>query len=177
MTLPWQNVEGFAGIAGVGALALLGIFLILDGRVPELFPTIEFYAKTATWSIVAAIPVLAITFVLGHLLIGSAQLMQGIVLNSLSIDLLSDLIFISKQNDIITQRYLQMMNDQELLSGSAVAFLLLSLGAFSETQNLRQIRSAVYLAASGALVVACTTFAMAVWKSYQAHLLVQSLVP
>ncbi len=68
MSLPWQNVEGFAGVAGVGALALLGIFLILDGQVPELFPTIEFYAKTATWSIVAAIPVLSITFVLGHLL-------------------------------------------------------------------------------------------------------------
>ncbi len=76
---------------------------------------------------------------------------------------------------MITQRYLQIMSDQELLGGSSVAFLLLALGAFSEAQNLRQIRSAVYLAATGALVVAITTFALAVWKSYQIHQLVKCL--
>jgi hypothetical protein len=44
-------------VFGVGALCILGVFLLLDGRAAHLFPTFEQYAKTSTWTVVAAIPV------------------------------------------------------------------------------------------------------------------------
>src|ERR1039458_3000987 len=60
-----DSLSTFAGPAGVGALCLLGVFLFLDGRAPSLFPTFEQYAKTSSWSVVAAVPVLAVSYVLG----------------------------------------------------------------------------------------------------------------
>src|SRR5690242_15419631 len=64
-----DSLGTFAGAAGVGALCILGVFLLLDCRAPTLFPTVEEYAKTATWSAVAAVPVLAIAYVIGLVLI------------------------------------------------------------------------------------------------------------
>lgn len=54
--MPSETIAGVAGPTGVGALFVLGVFLFLDGRAPDLFPTVETYAKTATWGIVAAAP-------------------------------------------------------------------------------------------------------------------------
>lgn len=75
--MPIESAGAFAGAAGVGALCFLGIFLLLDGLSPGVFPTVEFYARTATWGIVAAVPVLAITYVVGLLaLTGMGSLLE-----------------------------------------------------------------------------------------------------
>ena len=62
MSVPWESLTGFAGPAGIGAICILAAFLFLDGQNPNLFPSVEFYAKTSTWSIVAAIPLLASSY-------------------------------------------------------------------------------------------------------------------
>src|SRR6185436_16121358 len=68
-----EALGSFAGATGVGALCLLAMFLFIDGRARNLFPTVEVYAKTATWGIVAAVPVLAISYIAGLLVISGAE--------------------------------------------------------------------------------------------------------
>jgi hypothetical protein len=72
--MPSDSITAVAGPAGVGVLGILGVFLFFNGRGPDLFPTVETYAKTATWGIVAAVPVLVIAYVLGLFLISGAAL-------------------------------------------------------------------------------------------------------
>src|SRR4051812_27108001 len=86
-----ESLSNFAGPTGVGALCLLAVFLFLDGRAPDLFPTVETYAKTATWGIVAAVPVLVIAYVVGLFLAAGAEMVAQHTIGPAFIDEANDL--------------------------------------------------------------------------------------
>ena len=155
---------------------MLGIFLILDGRAPNLFPTVEFYAKTSTWGIVAAIPVLAVAYVLGLLLIGCSSLLFKAIPFVNSAGEITDLIKIGRtDNSAITKRYFQLLHDQEILSGSALALILLTAGALSEIRNLRRMKSLIIIMALAAFLVAIAVFFFAMAKANMAHEIVKAI--
>jgi len=174
--VPWQNIEGFAGAAGIGALCFLGIFLFLDGRAPDLFPTVEFFAKTTTWSIVAVVPVLAISYIIGLVTINSASIViDQIPINQARYQT-SDLIVISEHdNSAITQEYAQLRHDKDLLGGAFLALVLLSIGALSEIRNLPNLRGVIVIAATGVLLLAFITLGLAFFKVNAAHDLVAAV--
>ena len=119
MELPWASLQGFAGSAGVGSLALLGIFLIVDSLHEGVFPTLEFYSKTATWGIVAAIPALAIAYVFGLLLIGAGGLLLDAFPIAHASDKFADLVKVSDvAKEPITDRYQQLYQESHVLAGA-----------------------------------------------------------
>ena len=171
--MPLDPTGIFAGATGVGALCVLGVFLVLDGRAPELFPTLETYAKTATWGIVAAVPVLAVAYVVGLLAIAgtgaAVEALYGDVVGRGARDVLS--MFAIPKDSLVATAYLELRQRQELLGGSAIGVLLLALGAFSERRNLPEVRGAVTVAGSLALVAALLCLAGSVASGREAHAL------
>jgi hypothetical protein len=75
MQMSWQNVEGYSGATAVGAVVLVDLILIANAFADNLFPVINDYAKTATWAIVVAIPLLSLTYLLGLVCMGTAEVL------------------------------------------------------------------------------------------------------
>src|SRR4029453_16968156 len=134
MTSSGDALTGFAGPAGVGSLCLLGAFLFLDGRAPGLFPTVEEYAKTSTWGVVAAVPVLAVSFVLGlSLMVASERVLTslwGPPLTSQAADLAQ--LGVSVKESPAAQAYVESLRNRAVLAGGSVALLILAIGALSD---------------------------------------------
>lgn len=169
MAAPLDGLQNFAGATGVGALCLLGVFLALDGFHSAVFPTVEFYAKTATWSIVAAVPVLAITYVLGILLIGVAHFLWGLV-PGLPVPTPTDLAAMAGTKDSpAVEAYQQLVQQYEVLSGSGLALLVVAIGAWSERHNLSSIAPVVTWAAGLTVLLAVGSCAVALMRGLQAR--------
>ena len=177
--MPIESASSFAGAAGVGALCFLAVFLILDGREPGVFPTVEFYSKTATWGIVAAVPVAAMAYVAGLLAIAvSSGLLEQVAHTTIgrsAVDVVA-LAQISKDSPV-AQQYLQLRQEQGILAGSAIAMLLLTLGVLSERRNLPNIGKATLWAVSLAFVAGILCFYVAFSKARDAHTIAMGVRP
>ena len=171
MSSSGDALASFAGPAGVGALSLLGAFLFLDGRAPDLFPTIEQYAKTSTWSVVAAVPVLAVSFVLGlSLMVASERALTslwGPSLTSQAADL-AELTVLVKESPA-AQAYLESLRNRAVLGGGSVAMLILAIGALSDMGNLPHLRGVVAIAALATVVAAVAAGYLAIREGHKAH--------
>jgi len=174
MTGAADSLGSFAGATGVGALCILGVFLFLDGRAPELFPTIEEYSKTATWGVVAAIPVLAIAYVIGLMLItASCFAVRGAFGPSLR-DEAADVARVSLvavKESVLAQEYSQLKQERDVLGGAALSLIVLAIGAISDSKNLPHMRSIVIAAALSTFIAAAALFFSAGLKNGQAHTL------
>lgn len=161
-----------AGATGVGTLCLLALFLFLDGCAPKLFPTFEQYAQTATWGIVAAVPVLAIAYVVGVAIMnagGTAVRMTfGPTLDA-EIGDAARLANLDAGKSLLVQTVVQLRQERDVLSGAAIAFVLLAIGALSEVRNLPGLGGVVVSAAIVAILAAALLLWSAGEKSRQAH--------
>jgi hypothetical protein len=170
--MPSESVAGIVGPAGVGALAMLSIFLFLDGRAPGLFPTVETYAKTATWGIVAAVPLLVIAYVIGLFMISGMEIGVGIVFQQGfdrdAVDL-AQIASLSAEKSAAIQTFVQLKQDRGVLAGSSFALLLLAAGASSEIRNLTNLKASIVVLAVGVAALAAATFYLAGKKGAQAH--------
>ena len=171
MSSSGDALASFAGPAGVGALCLLGAFLFLDGRAPGLFPTFEQYAKTSSWSVVAAVPVLAVSFVLGlSLMVASERVLTslwGPPLTSQAADLAQ--LTVSVKESPAAQVYVESIRNRAVLAGGAVALLILALGALSEMGNLPHLRGVIAAAALATVVVAVAAGYLTIREGHKAH--------
>lgn len=57
-------LEEISGYLGVGALELLGALFVVDGA-SNFVPFIEPIFKTTTWTLLATVPILVVSYVLG----------------------------------------------------------------------------------------------------------------
>jgi hypothetical protein len=179
MSTSGDSISTLAGPAGVGALCLLGLFLFLDGRAPDLFPTFEQYAKTASWSIVAAVPVLTVSYVLGlSIMIASERAISRVVGFSQKSEV-GDLALIGiaglAKDSPASIFYAEARRNGAVLAGGALALLVLSSGALSETSNLPNLRSTVIIATLLTVFLAVLAAYLAVQESHRAHAIAQSL--
>lgn len=173
-----EALGSFAGATGVGALCLLATFLLIDGRAPNLFPTVEVYAKTATWGIVAAVPVLAISYIAGLLVISGAECAVSRSFGPRAETEFADLARVSKipaKDSVAVQQFAQLRQDRAILAGSAVALVFLSFGALSEIRNLPGLKAVILCSALATVLVAAATFYAAAQKGISAHQLAETL--
>jgi hypothetical protein len=167
-----ESLGTFAGATGVGALCLLGVFLFLDGREPNLFPTFDLYARSATWGIVAAIPVLAIAYVIGLVLITTSCFAVRGVFGPVLLVEAADAAGVSgasAKESVLAQEYLQLRQERDVLGGAALSLIILGVGALSEITNLRSLKSVIIIAAIGAIIAAAALFCAAGVRGRQAH--------
>jgi hypothetical protein len=161
-----------AGATGVGTLCLLALFLFLDGRAPTLFPTFEQYAKTATWGIVAAVPVLAIGYVVGVAMMNAAGTAVRLTFGphlDVEIGDTSKLANLDAGKSVLVQAFVQLRQERDVLGGAAIALLLLAVGALSEVPNLPGLKAVVVTAAIVAVLGAILLLWSSGEKGRQAH--------
>lgn len=173
-----DSIASVAGPAGVGAICMLGVFLFFDGLAPALFPTVEIYAKTATWGIVAAVPVLVMAYVVGVFLISGAELAVQLTFGPRFEQEAADiarLAAVSAEKSAAIQVYVQLRQDRTVLAGNAVAFVVLCVGALSEIRNLLHLKSTIVLLAIGTLLLAAVMFYFAGRKGGEAHRLAEQV--
>lgn len=178
--MPNDSLSTIAGPAGVGAICILGVFLLLDGRSPSIFPTVEEYAKTTTWGVIAAVPVLVMAYVIGLFLNSMGALAVQTVFQVSTTAEIVDLVSmgkISAEKSPAVLYFLQLRQDRAVLAGSSLSFIALSAGAFSEISNLPHIRAGVIFLASGTLLLAALFFWLAGAKTLESHQLAAAVVP
>lgn len=162
-----------AGATGVGTLCLLALFLFLDGRASGLFPTFEQYAKTATWGIVAAVPFLAIAYVVGLAVMNAGSAAVSATFGPTLAEEIADthrLADLDLSKSVLAQTYVQLRQEREVLSGAALGLLLLAVGALSEIRNLPALKNVVIASAVVGVVAAALLFWSAAQKGQKAHM-------
>ena len=174
-----ESITTIAGPAGVGALCFLGIFLFLDGRAPTLFPTVEVYAKTATWGIVVAIPVLVMAYVIGALVSACGVLaIQSFAGPTFAQEVteLSQLAALAGEKSVAVDAYTMLIRDRSVFVGCAGACMILCAGALSEIRNLPHLRPSIITMAIAVLVFGCLLFWLAIRKGAEAHILATQII-
>ncbi|MCB0632916.1 MAG: hypothetical protein R2824_12740 [Saprospiraceae bacterium] len=172
MQIPLNLINDFASITGIGALCLLGIFLIVDGKEPNLFPTIEFYAKTKTWALVAIVPVFAISYVVGLFSVVIIEPIGNFLFSQFHSEIIEseNLAMISFfDSEILKQEFIRLNKEKELLYGSTLAFLLIGLGGLSETRNLPNLKKIILLGVFCAAIVSLSSLYVATQKRLKSN--------
>jgi len=110
-----QGIQGFAGASGVGVMCLTALFFGTSVFATNLPALADFIAVSTTWSGIVTIPILVVAYVVGVLAIA---VVEGVTsAGDVELDALQGL---------AAQRFSQLEQEAEILSGSVIGFLLLA---------------------------------------------------
>lgn len=144
-----QGIQGFAGASGVGILCLSALFLGGSVFATNLPTVAEIVASSTTWSGIVTVPILVVAYVVGLLaiaLIESQMRVHPIELGSLQ--------------GVAAQRYSQLEQEAEILSGSFVGFILLGAAAFLNILTFPGWRPTLTITGVSLLAIAASAWRM-----------------
>lgn len=144
------SLEDLIGFLGVGALELLGLFLILDG-ISGLRENLDSYAGTSTWTILVTAPALVVSYILG--LVSSLAVESALHLPPI----LAPESFAQATgsgNDALIRRYAEVERHTRLLNGCLVAFVLVGFGSLAQVRTMGHFGFVGYLGLCVALFAA-----------------------
>lgn len=177
MQIPWQSIQEFSGATAVGALVLVDLALIANAFADNLFPVIDIYSRTSTWAIVVAIPLLSLTYLLGLLCTGAAELalirLRLVDANALS----EDIIAVTARGEFVAGRFQQLRQEAELLAGGAIALALLAVGAALSTWRIEGWRRFLTAVAITAILFAAGSVFLSWYRHASAHRLALAAKP
>ncbi len=169
MQLSWQSVQGFSGATAVGALTLVGLALIANAFATNLFPAIDFYSRTPTWAIVVAIPLLALSYLLGLLSNGAAEAAMIWLRLVKASALVEDPITVSVRGEFVAGRFQQLRQEAEVLAGSVIALTLVAIGAALSVRVAEGWRRFLAAVALTAVMLAVSSAALSRSRYAAAH--------
>lgn len=173
--IPWQTVQGFSGATAVGSIVFVAWALIANAFANNLFPVIDVYSQSPTWAIVVAIPIIALTYLLGLLFIGGGEeLLVAFGLLNRS-DLLNEAICRSDIPNLVISRYQVLKQEAEVLSGAALAIGLLSIGAALHAWRIDGWRRFLISVALCAIALGVGAAALAIRRHRQGASLLRAL--
>jgi hypothetical protein len=114
-----QGIQGFAGASGVGIMCLTALFLGASVFATNLPALADFVAVSTTWSGIVTIPILVVAYVVGVLAIA---VVEGVTS--------AGIVELDALQGLAAQRFSQLEQEAEILSGSVIGFLLLAAAAF-----------------------------------------------
>lgn len=114
-----QGIQGFAGASGVGVMCLTALFFGASVFATNLPALADFIAVSTTWSGIVTIPILVVAYVVGVLAIA---VVEGVTR--------AGIVDLDALQGLAAQRFSQLEQEAEILSGSVVGFLLLAAAAF-----------------------------------------------
>jgi hypothetical protein len=129
------SIEAITGRLGVGAIAFLACFLIADSQQIGVFEMVEFYGKSASFGIVIALPTAVVTYVLGVIMTGIADLVFRPFGSLAPITARQVRAVSSAGGALLQQIFVENLRNFELLKGASAAFLLLAVGCLAEISN------------------------------------------
>jgi hypothetical protein len=155
----FASFEAVTGRLGVGSIAFLGLFLIVDGLQLGAFEMIESYGKSATWGIVGVVPTAVVIYIVGVFCVGLAEMIVA-PFPAFRGPTPEDVFVVSRLGGpVVQQSYTEHLRNHELLKGAAVSFVILAIGSFAEFQNARGFEALAWISAAAA--VALSTLSLA----------------
>ena len=149
-----MSFEIVTGRLGVGAIAFLGLFLIVDGMQIGVFKMIETYGKSTTWGIIGVIPTTVVIYIVGLFCLEVADIFLS-RFTSFSVSQPDEIIAVSSTgSDMLQQLYAEHLRNHELLKGTSVSFLILAVGSIAETSNMPSYGAIVWCSTAGAFALA-----------------------
>jgi len=166
---PWHTIQGFSGATAVGALTLVGLILIANGFATNLLPAIDVYSRTATWAIVVAVPVLASSYLLGLISMGTAE---ALLIRCRLIDaeaLIDDQVAVAARGDSIGGHFHQLRQEAELLAGGSIGLAVFAVGAALSAWLAEGWRRFLTSIALAAICLAVASISLARFRHTTAH--------
>jgi hypothetical protein len=130
------SIEAITGRLGVGAIAFLACFLVADGQQVGVFELVELYGKTSSFGIVIALPTAVVTYVLGAITMGLADLIYKPIKSLAPVPAYRVRAVSVRGGELLQQQFVEQLRNFELLKGASMAFLLLAIGCAAEHQNM-----------------------------------------
>ena len=158
----FQSIQGFAGASGVGVLCLLGLFLIVSVFADNLPAVTTLLLGSNNWTAIATLPILVVAYVIGLLAIALVD--RGNRLPASHISALSEA--------PVAARYGQLEQEAEILSGSVVGFVLLSVAALLNTMVFPGWTRTLVFASASAAAIAVSAWRMSRTKREKAAALI-----
>lgn len=124
-----QGIQGFTGAVAVGGLTITSLFLLAAVFAPNLILAIDVVTRSTAWAVVAAIPLTSLSYVLGLLTIAAAEslLMRAKLLGTTNLAM--ELQAVASKGELVTGSYQQQRQEAEVVAGSSLAFLILSIAS------------------------------------------------
>ena len=171
MEIPWQSIQGFSGASVIGALVLVDLGLIANAFADNLFPTITNFSTTAAYALVIAVPVLSLTYLLGLLCIGAAELALTLshLLNAKT--LAEDTVTVSARGESCAARFHQLRQEAELLAGGVIVFALLAVGSALSAWRIEGWRRFLTAVAIAAVIFAVSSVFLCLYRYKSTHAL------
>jgi hypothetical protein len=159
--MPSASFESVTGRLGIGAIAFLGLFLVVDGLQVGVFELIETYVKTSTWSVVGVIPTAVVIYIVGVFCLGFAELSLS-RFPAFHGPSPHDVIAVSRDGGALLQQiYADHVRNHELLKGASVSFVILAVGTIADWRNIPGYEVVVVLAAMGAVALSVLSLVFA----------------
>ena len=166
--MPDASLEAVTGRLGIGAIAFLGWFLIVDGLQIGVFEVVEAYGKSASWGLVGIVPTAVVIYIVGVICLGIAELALS-RLPAYQAPTVDHIIAVSRTGSpLLQQAFADHMRNHELLKGAAISFLVLAVGSGAEWGNSGRHDALLWLAVLGAVALSCLSLLFARRSAAQA---------
>lgn len=159
--MPGASLEALTGRLGVGAIAFLGMFLLLDAARIGTFEMIELYGKSTTWGLVGVVPTAVVMYIVGVFCGGTSELVLSRIPALRGLEAHEMLAVSRSGGPVVQQLFADHLRNHELLKGAAVSFLVLAAGSLAEFYNLQPFGGLAWLGGAGGLVLAGLSLAFA----------------
>jgi uncharacterized membrane protein (DUF485 family) len=156
------SAELVTGRLGLGAIVLLAGFLVVDGQQLGAYRIVETYGSSTAWGVVVAVPTLVLSYILGVLCVGTAEITVG-RMSALGHGREVDaLLSAATAGNLVQATYSDLVRRRELLEGAIVAFALLAIGCVADLPMMPGQPALVFVLAAISLVLAVLCFLFAV---------------
>jgi len=173
--MPGASLESISGRLGIGAIAFLGLFLLVDGIQSDVLGLVEMMGKTTTWGIIGVVPTIVVTYIIGVFCLGIAEASLSGFPSLLASTKPEDILAVSATGSVLLQQiYFEHLRNYELLKGSTVSFFILAIGCIAETPKLGYNSFIGWLFTSGAIFLAILSLVFARSASRSASAIAQS---
>lgn len=145
------TLEEVTGYLGIGSLEILGMFFIIDGRA-NFVPFAEPIVSTTVWALLATVPLLVVSYVLGLISSLAAEaILTHVMPRSRMAELFADIS--TSGIEPLIQRFADVERHSRFLYGCTFAFIVLAIGCWSEVAMLDRFGFVGYLCLAGGIVI------------------------
>jgi hypothetical protein len=132
-----KTLDELTGTIGVGCLVSLGLYFLTDSQFNYWY-TVEQLMKTNTWGVLISIPILIVNYILGLITIEIGEIFIPILFRKKDLqEFYQNFKKVARiGNELIAARYNEVYQNKRILNGSAIGFVLISIGVFLEGINL-----------------------------------------
>jgi len=139
----------------LGSIFALGVFLCIDSINQSFLGSFEHYVSTSSFGVVAAIPLLAVLYLLGAFIsLSSDMVFQAFNSKGYKSEWILMGEVIKSNNEILASKFTELYVQKKILEGSVAPLIVLAIGIYLERINLPTLSTVLMYTSIGIAVLA-----------------------